>query len=512
MSSGTTKNLITNILAMCVTMLANFIVTPIVTEKLGLVAYSYVGIINNLISFFTVLSYTLNSMVGRFYTINFQQGKNNEANIYISSALFSCIALGLILLPILLGVTVFLDRIIIIEPEYVVDVKLAFLCSCISFLLSTINSVFATGAYATNKLYITNAYTILSGAAKAAITYALFKLIAPHIWFISITALAQSVIVVILAYISFKKLVPSVKFSGKLFSIQKSVELLKAGSFNAVIMMGNTLMTQIDLLVGNRLIEAATVGAYSVVLTFSTMMRSLGSAISNSFSPTTLKVYADKGVEGVRNYSNRIVTLIGILLGWPSTIIACFGCAFTGIWLHRNLEDLYYIFVILMLPMGANLACTQLYVVQQAVNRLKVPAIASILAGILNIILAFFLAKNCNMGIYGIAVASTISYSVRNLLFQPLYTSYITNQPPWAYFIGLIKPIIITIILYSAWSILRPLIEIKSFVEFVIVAGIFSVAYFIVAYFILDKSERNIITKNMKVFLRRKNEKSKSSN
>ena len=491
MSKNISKNLITNLLAVFVTMLVNFIITPVVTNRLGLVAYSYVGIINNLLSFFTVLTYTLNSMVGRFYTIHYQQKNVKEANGYISSALYTCIILGAILFPVLAIVTNFLDTLIVIEPEFVNDVKLAFFCSCISFLISTINSVFATGAYATNKLYITNTYTIMAGIIKAILTYSLFKFLEPHIWFISITTLLQNISVALLAYLCFLKLIPTVRFSTRFFSLKKSFDLLKAGAFNSVIMMGNTLMTQIDLLVGNRVIDAEAVGAYSIILTFSTMMRSLGSALSNSFSPTTLKIYAIKGVDGVREYSNQVVSLLGIILGWPSVIIACIGCSFVNIWLNRDLSDLYYIFVILMLPMGVNLACTQLYVVQQAVNKLKIPASASIIAGVFNIILAVVLAKK--MGIYGIAIASTICFSLRNIVFQTLYTSIITKQKIYAYLIGLVKPLLSSFILFAIWSIVRLRVAINGIVEFIFVAFALSVLYFSISFIIMNHKERDML-------------------
>ena len=134
MNKNISKNLATNILAVFVAMLVNFIITPIVTNRLGLVAYSYVGIINNLISFFTVFTYTLNSMVGRFYTIYFQKGDNEQANAYISSALYTCFLFGIVLLLALSIFTSFLDRCIVIEPLFVKDVKLGFFCYCISFL------------------------------------------------------------------------------------------------------------------------------------------------------------------------------------------------------------------------------------------------------------------------------------------------------------------------------------------------------------------------------------------
>ncbi len=491
-NKDTSKNLVTNLIAMVVTMLLNFVLTPIITSKLGLEAYSYVGIITNIISFFTVITYTLNSMVGRFYTISLQTN-NDEANEYISTALFTCFILGAILLPIMIVCTICLDHIIIINEMYVNDVKLAFFCSCIVFVLGIINSVFTTGAYAKNKLYVTNTYTIVTGVVKTVILYLVFKLLVPHIWYIALWNIFQNIIIIYLAIYFFKKLIPEVVFSPKLFRKKKAAELLSSGAFNSFIMMGNTLMTQIDLLVGNRFLNGDIVGAYAVVLTFSTTMRSVGSALSNAFSPTTLYVYTEKGMNGIREYSNKVVSFLAVLIGWPAMGIACLGCSFVSIWLKRDLSDLYYVFVILMIPMGANLACTQLYVVQQAVNKLKIPAIASVVAGVFNLILAIGLVKYTQLGVIGIAIASSISFSMRNLLFQPLYTSWITGQSWNVFFKGLLRPIAAQIIVYVIWSMIKKYVIVKTFLQFCGIAVILSVIYFGVSFILLSREERKFI-------------------
>lgn len=491
-NKDTSKNLITNLIAMFVTMLLNFILTPIITEKLGLEVYSYVGIITNIISFFTVITYTLNSMVGRFYTISLQKD-NNESNEYISTALYTCFMLAIVLSPIIILCTIFLDKIIVINNEYVYDVKLAFACSCIVFLLGIVNSVFSTGAYAKNKLYITNIYNIVTGIIRTIILYSVFKYFTPHIWYIALGNILQNIIVLFLAVYFFKKLIPTVVFSIKLFRRRKAIDLLSSGAFNSLIMMGNTLMTQIDLLVGNRFLDGEIVGAYAVVLTFSSTMRSIGSSLSNAFSPTTLKVYTEQGMDGLREYSNKVVSFLAILIGWPAMGIACLGCSFVSIWLKRDLNNLYYVFVVLMIPMGANLACTQLYVIQQAVNKLKIPAVASVITGIFNLGLAVFFVKYTNLGIIGVAIASSISFSLRNVIFQPLYTSYITGQPWHIFFKGLLRPVGTQIVVYILWCMIRKFICIESIFSFCFMGVLLTIIYFLITMFMLSKEERKFV-------------------
>jgi len=491
-------NVITNLIAMGLSLLINFIVTPIVTKELGVAAYSYISIISNLTSFMAVITYTLNSMVGRFYTVSYYTDKE-QSNKYISSALITCIILGALITPISIIATKNLEKIIVIEESLITDVKLAFLLSCISLVLSSISAVFSTGAYMKNRLEITNCISIFANVFRIVQIVTLFKIFTAHIWFISISAISQTTICIILGFIVFKKLVPEIKFSYKSFSKKCTYDLLSAGLFNAVIMLGTNLMTSIDILVGNRFInDTSLVGQYAILLLFSNTMRSLASALSSAFSPSTIKIYADGDAKALVAHSNNVVGFCGLALGWPISIIASIGTAFLSIWLGMDYSEFKYLITVMMLPMVANLAVSQLNVVNQAVNKLKIPAMASVLSGLLNLVLAVFLVRYFN--VWGIALASVISFSIRNIIFTPVYTALITGQSPVTYYKGLAQPLIVSTVTCIVGIALQFIFSVDTYLRFIMICSALSMLYASLIWAVIGNNKRNIFLNVLKSY------------
>lgn len=490
MDKQLSKNLITNIIAMLISLGINYLITPYITNQLGIGAYSYVSIITNIISFFTVITYTLNSMVGRFYTIAYNEDEE-KANKYISTALFCCFGIAVIMIPIIIIVTFLLDKIILIDDYLVNDVKFAFFVSSITFLLSTISSVMMTGTYAKNKLEINNYINIIANSLKAIVIFGLFYTFSAKIWFVSFGGFAQSIIAIILGYLCFKHFIPSVKFKPRYFRKKYAKELLSAGAFNSIILLGNNLMTQIDLLVGNRFVNnSELIGKYAVILLFSNTIRQISSAISSAFSPTTIRLYAKKMYIELVEYTNRVVEICGSILGWPVAIISALLVPFVSIWLGQDFSELRYLIIFMLISLIPNLAISQLNVLNQAVNKLKIPAIASIIAGIINLILAIVFVTILNLSVFGIAVASVISFTLRNLIFIPLYTAYITKQKWYTYYKPLIRPFIIALITCFTGLTIQRYYVIKGIIDLCILGIILSVEYMGIIYFTLNKKEK----------------------
>ena len=81
---GKDKALIINTIASFVTFIVGlgiaFFFTPFLTDTVGEEAYGFVSLGNNVINYITILTVALNSVAGRFITIEYHQGKKKEAN------------------------------------------------------------------------------------------------------------------------------------------------------------------------------------------------------------------------------------------------------------------------------------------------------------------------------------------------------------------------------------------------------------------------------------------------
>ena len=91
-------NLISQIIAFAVNLSINFFVTPYIVEQLGSEAYGFIGLANNFVNYASIVTIALNSMLGRFVTINFHQGNIKKANMYYNSVLLANVILSVIML------------------------------------------------------------------------------------------------------------------------------------------------------------------------------------------------------------------------------------------------------------------------------------------------------------------------------------------------------------------------------------------------------------------------------
>lgn len=133
-----TINLVASILAFIINIGISFFLTPYITENIGVEAYGFVSLGTEFVNYASLVTIALNSMAGRFITIEIHKGNWEGANKYFNSVLLSnCIVAGVILFPSIL-VVAFLDRIIDIPVEIILDVKILFALLFTNYIISII--------------------------------------------------------------------------------------------------------------------------------------------------------------------------------------------------------------------------------------------------------------------------------------------------------------------------------------------------------------------------------------
>ena len=140
--AGQNKQLAINMLAQVVVFLVqmgiNFLLTPFIVKSLGVEAYGFVGLSNNIIGYLQLATVALNSMAGRFITIEYHKGNLEQANKYFSSVFYSNVVISAVLAIISIILLVFLEYVIHIPVNFVADVKWLFALLCLNSLLTLV--------------------------------------------------------------------------------------------------------------------------------------------------------------------------------------------------------------------------------------------------------------------------------------------------------------------------------------------------------------------------------------
>ena len=71
-----------------VSMLISFFLSPYIVRNIGVDANGFITLANNFIGYVGLITIALNTLSGRFVTVNIYQNKNDKANQYYSSVSF----------------------------------------------------------------------------------------------------------------------------------------------------------------------------------------------------------------------------------------------------------------------------------------------------------------------------------------------------------------------------------------------------------------------------------------
>ena len=147
------------------------------------------------------------------------------------------------------------------------------------------------------------------------------------------------------------------------------------------------------------------------------------------------------------------------------------------------------------MPLTMIVACRPLILSYAAYNKVRIPAVFTIGAGIINLILAVILTNVYGLGEYGIAFAFIFALFLRTVIFVPWYAAKVQGIPA----AQLYKPVIPSVLAYGVLVVIGlsvgAIIAIPaSFLEIMLISGGVSLIYFvIVTHAILTNPERDLI-------------------
>ena len=165
-------NMFWALFSLLINTLMNFLITPYVTNNIGVEAYGFVALANTFISYVDVISVSLNAYAGRFISVAYHKGQKEEANRYFSSTIVA---------DAVLGGTVFLLGIAMI-------LKITWFCKIPQELVPA----FETAAFIADRIDITE--RLQSGAYLLQAGILLFVCLNwfPHVWYVGLASMSAA--------------------------------------------------------------------------------------------------------------------------------------------------------------------------------------------------------------------------------------------------------------------------------------------------------------------------------
>lgn len=512
--SPTTLNFISNLCAFLITYSISFFLSPYIVGILGEEAYGFVSLATNFTNYISLATVALNSLAGRFISVAIFERNYEKANKYYTSVLIAnAIITAILLIPCIIFIWQ-LEKIISVPIGLVADVKFLFGTVFAGFFVSLFSSLFSVGVFTENKLYLSAVQNTLGSVLRLILTIVLFVVFPAKIAYVGIVSLLINIHTLSWQYFFKKKFLPNVKVNRGSFDSSKIKELVKAGSWSLVAQLSGILNTGLDLLIANQFIDSSAMGVLAISATLPTIIQSVLSSVSSSFTPSLTQSYAKGEYDKLMKDLKTSIRMMGLVLIVPLAGLTAFGGDFYALWQptqDAHTLQILSVLKILCLTFTASMAAVhEIFVIT---NKLKSQAIATLISGILNIVIVYILLRTTNLGIFVIAGVSSIIAVLRNFVFTFPYAAKCIKQKGIMFYLLSLKAflsyVVITIMFYAVRIfIYKP----STWLSFIIICIICAMFGFIVNSFIIaSKEERKLLLIKLKSKFIKKNKRDDSN-
>lgn len=478
--------------------------TPFIIHSLGIEAFGYTNIILNLINIATIVTLAITSMSSRFLSIELQRKRTNEANTYFNSILLSLIVLSFFLLIIFTIVLFNLETVINISDLFVKDVKILFLLAYLSFLVAMVSTPFLGGIYFQNKLSITYFFNILNLGFRFVLCIVVFYYFGPILWVPNLAVFIVNIVAAIYYLGTYKKMMPGISISISEFNLSYAVKVVKSGIWISISKAGSILLGTLNIYFSNILISPEIAGVYAAVLQLQTLVIVLVNAIVPCFVPEMYKRFAENKIVSLISYVKKSILLLNVPMGIVIGGVLAFGKYFMVLWLGTEFGQYELILVSVIMYLPFILSAEVLNQFNITMNRVKVPALVTLLFGGINMLLIFILFYSTDLGIYSIIISQMITVTIRGMLFFPIYSAKVAGVKLSTFYPEITKGVGITILTLLVGLFLRFLINpnswLKLFFSSLVTLVIVSLIIFM---FFINKDNKKIINNKIGRFIKR---------
>lgn len=506
-------NLISLIVVFIVSMGINFILTPFILKSLGNEAYGFIGLANSIVSYALVITIAINSMCARFVAYEWHKDKIDNASAFYSSVVFANIIFSGFIVVASAVFIINLEHILNIPQNLKTDIRLTFAFYFLNFCVGLFNGIFSIGIFVKNKLYLISIRNAISILILAFFILLLFSNFKPLISYVAASALISSVFVFFSTFFIARKITPELKFKISKYNFSHIKTLAKSGIFNSFNALNRILLTGMDLFISNIFLGSNSMGILAVSKAAPMIIESFTAQISAVFAPKFIELYSKNDTQALikqAKFSMKVVSLI-------TTPIIClfivFGSEFYTLWLSFKTKDeiklIYELSIIALVPIALISQLFALFSLDTTTDKLKRPAVANLILGLSILLSQIAILKLTNYGIYGIVAITSLLYSTRIALFDPLNAALNLNVSKSTFFKTFFKTLSVFITLCILMFFIKNYINlnITSWSEFIIIClvfGGFGYIFCIVALF--DKGEKASILSAIKTKLKATNE------
>jgi len=431
-------NVASNMAYMSLTSVAMTLYIPFLIRHLGVAAYGMIPLANAAIMYMATIIDGLNVAANRYLAIDLNRGDVGAANRTFNTSLaISLVATGL-MLPLAAGVTWFFPQLFQVPSGLELQSRILFASVALTFFLTMLDSNVAVSTMIVHRFDLRNLVRGLTMITRMGLVLLLFMLLPAQLWYVGLGFVLSALVSLVGNWQLWRLLTPQLRISLAAVDRSRMREMMGFSGWVVINRIGMLLFLGTDLVIVNVYFGPVMTGSYGTLLLFPDLMRNIVDTVSSVLSPAIMSRYALHDFDGLRALAARSLKLFGIGLALPIGLLCGLSRPFLQIWLGPTFGDLALLLVVLVGHMSINLATLPLSYVLTAYNKVRIQGVATLLLGVVNVVLAVALARWGSWGAVGVAAATAIVLTVRNLIFLSSYCARVMGLPGWTFYVPLI--------------------------------------------------------------------------
>jgi len=474
------KNLFANILYFILNVIIGLFLVPFFIDSLGVASYALVPLATSLTGYVNLVVQSLNTSVSRYLTIDLQRKEFKKANITFNTALFGTLGIILLMLPLVILISYYAPSFFEIPASQENAARILFLGVISSFLLRAWGSNFGVSLFAYNRLDLQNLVNAVNILVQVGLIILLFRFYSPSLVYIGLAYLIGAAAAFVLTIVFSRKINPHLKVNIKDFRRSKVNEITGMGGWVIINQIGTLLFLQIDLIVVNKLFGTVAGGEYSVVLTWSMLLRTIAGMLVGVLTPVILTYYAKKRIDELIEVSKKAVKFTGLAMALPIGYICGFAPQLLSLWVGPEFARLSLLMVLMLFHLVINLPVMPLFAINVAYNKVRIPGIVTFFMGIGNFLLAVMIPYLTGWNYYGVALAGAIMLTLKNAFFTPWYATKVLGISRTTFLKSMIPGVFYMALIAGSSSLVADYFQISSLIS-LLICGIILTAIYLLA-------------------------------
>ncbi len=372
--------------------------------------YSLVPIVMSIMAFAPLVTMVLTQGVGRYITIAYAKGDDEEVSRICSTMFPILVFAGLVLLGLGWLAAWHIDQLLDIAPEYVDDAQIMMALLVFSASLRVIFSLFGSGFIVKQKLMLQDLIDIGCQFLRIAVLFALlFGVSTQVLWVVVAMVVAEVTNIVISTIVSLRIFPEQRAIHLGHFRSYVAKEITSYGGWGFVQNVADTIKQSFDPIILNKFATAVDVSVFYVGGIAARQLRLMLVPFARPFLPILAALYATKDYSKLRNTylrATRYHLWIILFVAVPAII---FSDEVMYLYLDGKYDQAGNIMAILLLVTVLNTFNSMGPAVVMAAGKVKEMSLRFLLIQSVNIILTVLLVVFLQQGASGSAVATLLT-------------------------------------------------------------------------------------------------------